>query len=151
MSSNERNGSDRPKGIGEPIPRREPTPHEEVDPEAYLGPWRAVASGDNPRQGDIRFLNGVPIVPTRIYGRSGQGLRTTIGEPIPTRETEPSVPITPRRPLSGVPVLGAVADFVGEVGRHMPWARRTEIADGKSHISAVRGPGRHKGQGNGKS
>lgn len=151
MSPNERNGSDRPKGIGEPITRREPTPREEVDPDAYLGPWRPVVRGDNPNDGDVVLRDGIRYVPTRIYGGSGQGLRTTIGEPIPTRETEPSVPITPRRPLSGVPVLGAVADFVGEVGRHMPWARRTQIADGKSHIPTVRGPGRHKGQGNGKS
>lgn len=151
MSFPERNGNDKPRGVGEPITRGEPTSLEE-DVEAYLGPWRPVARGDNPREEDTQVIEGVPHVPTRIYGRLGQGLRTKTGEPIPIREIQTL--ITPRRPLSGVPVLGAVADLIGEVGRHMPWARRTEIADGKSHISAMRGPGRHsstKGQGNGQS
>ena len=71
----------------------------------HHSPWRRREPGDvDVRRQDIRQFDGADYIPTHTYGL----------HPGKDRKT-PTDHLAPRRPLAGVPVLGAVADFMGNL------------------------------------
>ena len=86
------------------------------------GPWRRIEVGETVNPNDIRVIDGVPHVHTRRGGLTPE---------------HPS----PRRAFAGVPVLGTVADIVGNIGDSMPWSRKSRQAGG-----APRGHERYSGK-----
>lgn len=99
----------------------------------HEGPWRRRGPEDLSVDGrDIRRHGAEEFIPVRTYGlRPGEDRRATSDH----------LSSHPRRPFAGVPVLGAMADFVGNMGDRIsrPFSNRSKQADG-----APRGPGRHR-------